>query len=939
MSVIDTLRPISVRKVGAGVSVPSGTLAAVTSDNSDSTYIQFPDGADPDSNWSLRVEGHTPDAGYERHRVRGRIRIRADAGSATEDIDLGRGTSDFIQYTSVTFEDSFVTLPGDWFSDAGFGLATPGELADLNIGGGYINDIENTATEGRTAECYVDIDCRLQPQYSPEVRDNAGVDQSGGTITDTTQPVLYFGTVGYDDLPPLEWVATVTWSGGTPFSTSGTGEPPSTVPVTANLDDGSYTATFTVRSTIRGSDPFEHTQVLTFDIENVIPPPSPPLLTVTPAFGGYQVSWTNPGGQTWDSDYAVAELWRDDCTGSQRIATIPDGLNGSYLDLAIPQTDSEPVLGPDGCVVETSGCDVTYRVRYWGYVSTTVELPDIIPTDLILAWPGNVASIPSGWLRVTDLDTYYPRGATGTGAPSATGGSASHSHTTPGHRHAIGAHSHTLGGNTAGNGTSTTTHRFNGADQPTANQSHNHPLPASTGTAVAFSSAFTSPATNAVANDPPTLNVIWIRPDGTPTAYPVGVLGWSTENISGWAAHVESRGRFLRGTTAAGPGGSQYGSETHLHTVDAHTHTSAGHDHTISDTGLSNPAATTEAETGGTSPRWLPRHTHPMNVVPEATGTLTSTSGGNTSSSTREPLHRRLRVLRNSGGGAQTRIIGLYNGAVADLDPVLTLCNGGGGTPDMRGYFCRDIGTGSVNSIGGSNQHNHTTGSHRHGIPAHRHETNTGTSRSRSYERKTSDDQGSVPTTAHLHDTGDTANTTPSISTVGSGITNTQSHVPPYKEVHFVRVDGTVAGGDLPVPEMRISEYASVTVEAFTHDDGLDRISSLTERRAVVTDRSHSFPRLVNDSTPLDGGVHSVSTTEPGEDLALVIATQGKQEIDELEELLAADRIYWSPVGGVPGWFAVGPWTVSGPAPDVKVVQVSLVRQPWPTTPDPEEYL
>src|SRR5688572_4898152 len=443
MAVTDVIRPLSVRMAGAGVAVPSGTLAAVTSDDSDATYIQFLV-ADTGDNWSLRVGPHTPAAGYQRHQIRGRIRIRTDAGTANEDIDVGRNATDYIRYGTVPATDTFTEQATAWFQDATFGLATAGALSDLNIGGGWPGG-GSGATELRTSECYIDIDCRTGPQYNAEVRDAAGVDQSGGTVTDTTQPTLFIGAVDYDGLPAASWSVTVKDAGDvTVFESSGSGTPPTSVGVTASLDDGAYTALFSVISTIRGADPFEVADTIAFSVENTVPPPSPPLVTVTEDSGGYLVTWENPGGQAWDNDYVVAEVWRDDCNGSARIATVADGLNGSYLDLAIPQLD--PIQSGPDCEVSTEACDITYRVRYSGYVSTTVELPDTIPADLILGWPSTAASIPSGWTRVTALDGVFPRGTSGTGAPVATGGTATHTHTTPNHGHQFGAHSHGVGG-------------------------------------------------------------------------------------------------------------------------------------------------------------------------------------------------------------------------------------------------------------------------------------------------------------------------------------------------------------------------------------------------------------------------------------------------------------------------------------------------------------
>jgi hypothetical protein len=936
VAVTDVLRPVSTRKNGAATVVPSGTRHGVTSDDSDASYLDF-NLADQGNNWSLRVGSHTPGAGYQRHRVRGRIRIRCDAATMFEDIDLGRGTSDYLAFETVPVTTTFTDRSTSWFQDAAFGLATAGALADLNIGGGWVAQ-DTGGAELRTAECYVDIDTRLRPQYSPEIQDNAGVDQSGGTVTDTNNPAMHFGTVGYDGLPALDWSVTVKdATTATVFSTSGSGSPPTEI-TTSGLDDGSYTADFVVRSTIRGADPFEYAQTLTFDIENTVPPPSPPLVTVEEEFGGYRVSWSDPGGQAWDDGYVVAEVWRDDCTGSQRIATVPDGLNGTYLDLAIPQLDPQPVPGPD-CELSSEPCDLTYRVRYLGYVSTLVELPDTIPADLILAWPGTVGTIPSGWTRVAALDNTYPRGATTTGAPSATGGSSSHSHTTPSHAHSLGAHSHSVGGSTGTSNTSTTSARFNGASQPQADQPHSHARSAATSTAAAVNSTSTAAGSDSESNVPPTRTVIWIESDGSQANYPAGVLGWATESVSGWTDDSDSSGRFLKGAAAAGNGGTNSGGSSHTHSVSSHAHTGVTHGHTLAGTGQSNPASSQEAGTGSSTPRWLPRHTHPMTVTNAATGNPVAAGGGTTGSGTLEPPHRRLRVLRNTGGGTQTRIIGLYLGTVASLDPLLTLCDGDNGTPDMRTYFARDNGSDSVNSTGGSSSHTHSVGTHSHSVAAHSHDTNVGASTTGSFEAPTSGDLGSSPTTSHTHTSGNTGLTEVPVSSSGSGTSGSGSNLPAYKEAHFVRLDGTISGGPLPVPELKVSDYASVTVPSFTHSDDLDRLSSLTVRLAVVTDRSHVYPRLVADTVPLEGGLHSVSTTLAGEDLSLTIAVEGLPAINELEEMLANDRVYWSPLGGTPGWFAPGGWRVTAPAPDVKVVQVTLVRQPWPETPEPEDFL
>ena len=84
----------------------------------------------------------------------------------------------------------------------------------------------------------------------------------------------------------------------------------------------------------------------------------------------------------------------------------------------------------------------------WPKISETLVFPpDVeiaqaaVPSGVIIAWSGTAASIPSGWSRVTALDTYYLEGTTAN--PSATpGGSSTHGHASPAHAHTAG-HTHT----------------------------------------------------------------------------------------------------------------------------------------------------------------------------------------------------------------------------------------------------------------------------------------------------------------------------------------------------------------------------------------------------------------------------------------------------------------------------------------------------------------
>lgn len=939
---IDTVRPLSVRVAGAAVAVPSGTIATVTADNDDATYLRF-NLADvgPSGDWSLRMGPHTPAAGYGRHQIRGRIRARTDAGTLTESIYFGQGGYDFIigNWGTVSATATMTELSTAWSPPPFLITNEAATVSDMNIGGGGLAGPAGGATQLRTAEVYLDIDCRLKPQYTGQIRDASGTPRNGDVVTDTDSPSLWFGTPSYDGLPEREWSVTVTSqdTGELMFGLFGAGIPPESLALDEPLPDGGYNVGFSVSSTIRDSDPFYSLQSFTFEVNNIVPPPSPPLLSAEREGEGYRLTWEFPGGQTWDGDYVIAEVWRDDCTGSQRIATVPDGLSGSYLDLAIPQLDVTDLCGD-----EPVACDVTYRVRYWGYVSTTVTLPTTVPVEMIIAWPSVDQPIPSGWIRVPELDGYYPRGATSAGNPIITGGAATHTHSTPNHTHRIDGHNHTLPGRTGFSNTSTTTERTEKGARALANQSHDHDLPSFSGDSGSFNSGATVAGMQAFDTEPATKEVLWIRSDGSATAWPVGALAYSMQQVSGWTKDSSSYRRYLKGapTANAFPAGN-YGDNSHVHVTNAHTHTGGVHDHPSFTATTSGPEASTRGNTGGGTPRWLGRHTHPINIVAGASGVLTSTGSSTiTGSASSEPPHRRMFVLRNTNAGLQTRIIGLYLGSVGTLPATLTYCNGAAGTPDMRGWFAREEGGQSVNTTGGSATHTHSIPSHRHADAPHTHTIQVGQSNSSDAGRDTSGSTGNVPTETHTHTSDPTGQAFTISSTAGGGTSGSASSLPPYREVHFVRLDGTVDGGTLPTPEQRVSDFASLTVPAIAFADGRDRLSTLAGQViAVAGTRGSSLPRLVADSVPLDGGLPTVSTTVPGEDVSLSLAVEGKDRIDALEELLRADRVYWAPAGGTPGWFAPGGWSVTGPAPDVKVLSVTMVRQPWPPAPDPVSLL
>lgn len=875
--------------------------------------------------FSVRCDPHTPPANHERHR------IRAIANLQTfDDVTVKIGTAIPVEFggtnawfTPVSSAGSFTDVQGGWQQQAGLQLGYAGALTFIPV-----VDDQNDAGH-RVDYLAIDVDCRARPDYSPEVRDAAGVDQSAGTVTDTNIARLYFGSVAYDGLPSLDWSVQIG-----DWSTSGSGVPPLSV-LSPELGNGSYSAVFTVRSTIRGASAFPHEETITFDVDyNPAAVPSPPgSLTVEYDGDDIEVCWSDPGGVPWDDGRAIAEVWRYTCyePDGVHVATIDDALTGCYTDTDPPLSQ----IDTDAC--EHDGpCSITYSVRYWGTISSEIEVPALVPDGMIIGWPSTAVSIPSGWSRVAALDAKFPRGSTAT-VSGATGGTTTHTHTTGGHTHTLPAHSHPLGGSTGSSNTSITTASQAGFSQTRSDQPHSHTRPANTNSGAwgAGVTGSASPAGDSDPNLPAYRDVIWIESDGTPVAFPIGSLAYSVEPVAGWEDDTASDARFLRGANTGVDGGGTGGSATHGHAIAAHTHTTPSHTHTSASSGTNGPQDSLDPGFGSTAPEWVPRHNHPISVSSGGSGNTGSTAGGNSGSSTLEPLHRRLNVLANVIGGLQVRLIGLFRGDASALPFGLTRCDGTDGTPDMRGWFARHLGSDNLGSTGGAADHAHTTPTHAHAT-SHNHGVTIGATPATEYERATiGGTQQDVPTEGHTHSSGgSTTAATPSSGSVGSGATDTVDHTPPFEDVHFVRIDG-IATSPVDVPTVYVTSYSSASIDATTAEQGMESLAGLM----LCTDKTFARPRTSVSNVPLEGGLPSVYTSISGTDVTLTISVAGRASLAALEAALKEQLVYFQPWRGQPGWYAPGPYTVQPAAPGVKVVNVTMTRQD-PTAPvDPSTLL
>ncbi|OGF05182.1 MAG: hypothetical protein A2W00_05335 [Candidatus Eisenbacteria bacterium RBG_16_71_46] len=921
MAVIDTLRPTSVKvNVTGWTAQPGGTLQGVTSDSNDATYAQRTGPAANQALW-LNVPAHTPAVGYQRHQMRSVARLSLASGTSL--VFLGLGSGGASAGYSYTIASTLAQRSTPWSNDWGLtaSLASPNPLPLFTV---LSADVTDTF---KAHEVWLEVDTRHAPLFAPQVLDATGAPV--GVVVDTRTPGLAFGSVDYDGLPAQAWTVEVQdVTGTTVWADSGEGEVPTALTCGVQLDDGSYQAFFTASSLIRGSDVYSSGDYsVEFTVTVTAPPAGPDGLTATMVDGGIEVSWADPGGTpSWDDDYAVAEVWRDDCHGSQRIAVIPDGLTGSFLDRTAPTT------GAGTC--PESECDITYRVRYWGKQTVTVTTYGHVPDGVIVGWPDAVADIPSGWSRVTDLDGKYLMGSSVDDPTTVTGGAAAHSHTTSGHVHAITSHTHSSGGSTAAASGTTTSKTDHSATAPVV--AHVHTVPAAGSTGSGGNSGSASPGTAGADNDPQHAVVVWIASDGTPSTWPVGALAWSVDPVTGWTA--DATNRFLKGAAPGGDGGAIGGNATHTHVVNDHDHSGLSHVHPNGTSGSTNSTTRNYAFTGSTDPRWSWSHTHVIAFNSASTGNTTTDSGDSTGSATSEPPFRRLRVLSNTTAYLSTGIIAAWRGLASAVSDQLVVCDGTGTTPDMRDLFAREYTGGAVGDTTTVDDHDHTTPTHDHTLGNHAHTVTVQAATITGYQRNTGTPANDESLLAHTHTAPDTATATPAVTDASAGDTNVVSHVPPYEGVHFVRLD--VGNIDNDVTFIQSSDFTETSVPALDSDPGMDRLSTDDETLPLCTVSSWTQPRLFSSDQPIVGGLPQVFSTAPGQDLSLKIGVRTTAEMAALEAVLATETVYFTPWGGAPGWYSPRSWSVvpSG-ASRTRLLSVTLVASAAPTLVEPVTYL
>lgn len=418
----------------------------------------------------------------------------------------------------------------------------------------------------------------------------------------------------------------------------------------------------------------------------------------------------------------------------------------------------------------------------------------------VIIWPrdhSGTYGVPTGFTRETTMDALYGLGSAAGIDPSGTpAGNATHSHTATDHTHTQNSHAH----NVTSGGPSATTSNREGGTGFASTSTHTHSSTVS-GTATNQNATVT---VNTASNDPPYIEVIFIKSDGS-TSCPNGsvVLINDTTAPANWAfcdgtasTTLDMRNRFLKGapTYSVGPpvvgnsGATGGSSNAHTHTTVAHTHTQNAHNHGTFNSG----SARTPVIFSGSALAVASGHTH--SIVSASTAATNQNATATMQNADGQPPFYVIPAIQNTSGVAQdlpNKAVTLWMGSLGSIPASRVLCDGNNSTPDLRGKFVKISSTiGGGGGTGGADQHSHTSNAHTHTQDTHAHSNTSGNN-----SASILSDPWSIPSTpnvtvgAHTHQhtfTIATVVATNQNATITIQNNTSQSNYPPYRTVAYL---------------------------------------------------------------------------------------------------------------------------------------------------------
>jgi hypothetical protein len=418
-----------------------------------------------------------------------------------------------------------------------------------------------------------------------------------------------------------------------------------------------------------------------------------------------------------------------------------------------------------------------------------------LKAGVIFPWVGTNASIPAGWQRVTALDSKFPKGSAVSTNPNATGGTSTHTHTSPAHTHTLVSHTHTISFGTGSGGGADT----GDSTQQSIHVAHTH----SNATSGAVSSASIQSVAvtySAVSNNPPYYGVIFITPTSYAPYLPnlaVYLYGGSDSRdghyiCDGNNSTPNLTDKYLRGAGTGANAGGTGGGTTNTHTI-AHTHTHT-HGHASANSGAGS--GETENHQAGSNVAVL-NHVHAI-VLGAYAGTSSSNSSIGSQAEIVEPAYTKLLAVQNRTGAGAIRsgMIAMWLGTLANIPSNFELCDGTNGTPDMRSRHLKITSTvGDIGNTGGANTHVHANESHDHDNISHQHATPISVNHSAVLTAG-----ATSPTVAKPVATSATSHTVANTSaTMDFNTANTSAessnNEPEYRTVAFIRLIRVARGG------------------------------------------------------------------------------------------------------------------------------------------------
>jgi hypothetical protein len=340
---------------------------------------------------------------------------------------------------------------------------------------------------------------------------------------------------------------------------------------------------------------------------------------------------------------------------------------------------------------------------------------------IIIGWDDTIANIPLGWSlcdgnggRPNLLDKYL-KSVGAAENPGATGGTATHSHTSPAHNHTQDAHSHSGNSGNASGGSIYTQAIFSDA----AGKDHNHSITLASTTATNQTATVTLDVTS---NDPPYYKLAFIY-DSAVNRYPVGsVILWGSATLpTGWTVHTGLKNVYAKSVgSGENPGGTGGSSNAHTHTNTPHNHIQDAHSHSTSHGNPSSTGHNGSLYESLTVSAW----SHSHSVSSDSITATNQSSSVTISNADGQPPYYKLSYIKNTGAAANRPKNSIVNwsGTIANIPSGYVLCDGTNGTPDLRNYFVKGASTsGELGNTGGSLQHDHTASSHNHTQNPHTH--------------------------------------------------------------------------------------------------------------------------------------------------------------------------------------------------------------------------